>query len=90
MKNNEPPHRFSPFADDISSCQIDQLTLENQSDRLSLYGSVQITCDQHGLAYAKQLQDLLYSAIRYLEQQPDLPEQIALSAEGDVLDNPFL
>lgn len=82
---------FHAFADDTASTVIDHLTLENQGDRLSLYGSLQITCDQKGLAHAQQLQHILTQAIDYLQQQKQnnqLPEQ--LHYPHHTVKNPFL
>lgn len=79
---------FQAFSDHISSSEIDNLTLENQGNRLSIYGSLQITCDQQGLAHAQQLQAVLTQAIHYLQQQ-DLPEKIDQPDDSEEIDNPF-
>ena len=89
MKDNHLGINFEAFADATSSCQIEQLTLENQGDRLSLYGSLQITCDQQGLHYAQALQQVLAEAIAYLHKQP-LPEKIQCKPTSEAVDNPFL
>ncbi len=44
---------LKPFADDAASLSIGKLTIENGTDELSLYGSLDITRDQHGLAQAR-------------------------------------
>ncbi|KAA8733936.1 hypothetical protein F4V57_06955 [Acinetobacter qingfengensis] len=68
---------------------IDQMTVENQGERISLYGSLQICCDQQGLANAKQLQHILADAIAYLEQQ-NLPEKLIYPNDAEEIENPFL
>lgn len=80
---------FTPFADDQSSSAIEDLTLENQFDRINLYGNLQITKDQQGLAAAKELQALLNQIVDVLEHQDNLPEQIENLPEQE-MENPFL
>lgn len=63
---------FKPFEDDVSQSVLDELTFENQGDCVSIYGSIQITADQQGLAYAKQLARIANEAVAYLEQQTTL------------------
>lgn len=79
---------FKAFSDSSSSYTLDNLTFENQGDRLSIYGSLQITEDQQGLAFAQQLADILQQTIKYLEQQ-DLPEQITSPEDPEEMTNPF-
>ncbi len=81
--------QFRPFADSMMSTEIDNLTIENQGERISIYGSLQITADQQGLAFAKALQELLDDTVKYLEQQ-DLPEHLTNDEDDDEeVDNPF-
>ena len=82
MSDNKDEISFKPFADDVSQSTLDELTFENQGDAISIYGSIQITADQQGLAYAKQLARIANEAITYLEQQ-DLPENIAKQNDED-------
>ncbi len=48
---------FKPFENGTESSAIYDLTLENQTDCVSLYGNLQITKDQDGLKTAKALQE---------------------------------
>lgn len=80
---------FKAFADDVSQTMVDELTVENQGNRVSIYGSMQITLDQIGLTHARQLQDILRDAISYLEQQTELPDQLAAPEAAEEVDNPF-
>ena len=82
MSNNENEISFKPFADDVSQSTLDELTFENQGDAVSIYGSIQITADQQGLAYAKQLAHIANEAVAYLEQQ-ELPESVAKQNDED-------
>ena len=44
---------LTPFADDAASVSVGKLTFENGTDRVALYGSLDITRDQQGLAHAR-------------------------------------
>lgn len=79
---------FTAFTDDTASLTIDNLCFENQSERLSIYGSIQIYQDQQGLAYAKKLRDLLAQTVSYLEQQ-ELPQCANRQHGVQEIDNPF-
>lgn len=79
---------FSPFADATASTQLDHLTFENQGDRLSIYGSIQITQDQAGLALLKQLQTIIQQAVKTLDGM-QLPDKIATPDAAEEVDNPF-
>jgi hypothetical protein len=80
---------FEPFAERASLCSLDGLTIENNQDRLSLYGSLNIAQDQQGLAQAQALKALLEQVISHLQAQQDLPEKLDYPPEEEV-DNPFL
>jgi len=80
---------FKPFENGTESHTIHDLTLENQTDCVSIYGNLQITKDQAGLKAAKLLQSYLNEVVASLEKQSDLPEQLARQSEGEI-ENPFL
>ena len=80
---------FVPFADDASSISIAELTIENGTDRMTLYGSLDITCDKRGLAHARALQALLDRAVRCLEAEQDLPDAVPAPAAPKAVANPF-
>lgn len=80
---------FKAFADTTASFAIDNLTFENNDDRVSIYGSINIGRDQQGLTQAKELQVIINGLVAYLEQQQDLPQQIETLAAKEV-SNPFL
>ena len=80
---------FKPFDKGVESHAIHDLTLENQEDCVSIYGNLQLTKDQAGLAAAKVLQAFLNELVGILEATADLPEHIARQDELE-LDNPFL
>ena len=78
---------FKPYQNGTESVQIDDLTIENQIDCISVYGNLQITKDQLGLKNAKALQDLIDAVVAVLEQE-NLPIQIERQANQEI-DNPF-
>ncbi|MHA3891866.1 hypothetical protein [Acinetobacter sp. GXMZU3951] len=80
---------FKPFENDTASHAIHDLTLENQLDRINIYGNLQIGKDQAGLAAAKVLQAYLNAIVATLEATPDLPALIEPHATQEV-ENPFL
>ncbi|WP_173911806.1 hypothetical protein [Acinetobacter sp. Marseille-Q1618] len=80
---------FKAFENGTESHSIHDLTLENQEDRVNIYGNLQITKDQQGLAAAKALQAYLNDIVKTLEQTSDLPEKLTTQAEGEI-ENPFL
>lgn len=77
-----------PFANERDSLTIDELTIENRVDQLEIYGSLAITRDQQGLAYALQLKRLLDAAISTLQADTALPERVT-HKPTDQVDNPF-
>jgi hypothetical protein len=76
-----------PFQNE-SECQlIGDLTIENRLDRVSLFGSLDITRDREGLERARQMRHILELVLAELEGA-DLPDRIVLEA-GDSVENPF-
>lgn len=80
---------FKPFEQGTESHSIHDLTLENDLDRVSIYGNLQLTKDQAGLAAAKALQAYVNAIVMQLEQEQQLPEKIQNSSETEI-ENPFL
>ncbi len=79
---------FKPFEIGNESQAIQDLTLENDLDRISIYGNLQIYKDQEGLAKAKKLQALLNDVVNYLQTQADLPEKHN-PPDAEEVENPF-
>jgi hypothetical protein len=78
---------INPFRNESKSLQIGGLTVENRIDRISIYGSIDVTRDKEGLALARQLKEVLDLTMAELEKE-ELPERIAL-APLETVDNPF-
>ena len=78
---------FKPFEDEEASITIDELTVENRLDRISIYGSVQITKDKVGLQQAKKLKELIDATVVALDKG-SLPDHVAITPSEKVK-NPF-
>lgn len=79
------------FKNEAETQTLQELTVENRLDRVSLYGSLDITRDAAGLARALQLKALLDGVVATLSAEQasgTLPEQISLKASETVA-NPF-
>ena len=77
-----------PFQNESECLRIGDLTLENRLDRVSIYGSIDLTLDKKGLAMARELKAVLDLALAEMENR-DLPEEIAIE-ETETVDNPFI
>ena len=81
---------FQPFADDSASVGIGGLTVENGTERLAIYGSLDITRDKQGLADARTLLDLVTRAVAVMEAHGgDLPAKANAPAAPKSVRNPF-
>ena len=47
--------RFKPYANEADTFQIGELTIENRIDRISLFGTLDITLDREGMKKAARL-----------------------------------
>ncbi len=79
---------FKAFENGTESHSIHDLTLENDVDRINIYGNLQITKDKIGLAAAKALQAALNDIVQQLEAS-ELPEKLERE-DADEIENPFL
>ncbi len=60
---------FKPFEKGTESSSIEDLTLENDVDCVSIYGNLQITKDKVGLEQAKALQSFVNDVVAALEKK---------------------
>ncbi len=81
--------KLTPFADDAASTSVGELTIENGTDRIALYGSLDLTRDQPGLALARALKALLDEVVRHLEAEKDLPRAVPADLPAKSVANPF-
>ena len=78
---------FNPYANESDEREIGNLKIENRLDHISVYGSLDITRDQAGLANARTLKTLVDAIVRSLENQ-SLPAMTPTPATKKVK-NPF-
>lgn len=76
-----------PFKKESECLQIGSLTVENRIDRVSIFGSVDITRDKVGLAAARELKSILDLTLTELESA-ELPDKVTLKPAKTVK-NPF-
>jgi hypothetical protein len=78
-----------PFANESEVVTFDSLTIENRTDRVTIYGNIDVTRDKAGLASARQLRQILDDVVRTLEAEQNLPDQIAPPKATKTVKNPF-
>jgi hypothetical protein len=76
------------YENETDSFQIDSLTIENRLDRISIYGSLELTKDRHGLESALRLKRLIDASIDALKRDKNLPDRIT-TAPTESVQNPF-
>ena len=81
--------KLTPYADDASSISIGELTIENGTDRVALYGSLELTRDKQGLRNAQAMKALLDQTVEHLQAEKNLPEAIPAPSAPKKVRNPF-
>lgn len=81
------PHSIKPFHDEETVTQINGLTVENRLDRLSIYGTVDLTRDKIGLGKALVLKSIIDEVCDILQAQ-ELPDVVVIDHPKTVK-NPF-
>ena len=81
--------KLTPFADDAASVSIGSLTIENGTDRVAIYGSLDITRDKQGLAHALALKNFLDEAVAHLRAEKELPDALPPASKPKTVRNPF-
>jgi len=80
---------MKPFADDSAATSVGDMRLENGRDRIAVYGSLDLTRDQAGLALAREMRGVLDAAIQVLEADSALPAAVAPPKRPGKVPNPF-
>ena len=78
---------FKPYANESDEREIGNLKIENRLDRVNLYGDLDITRDQAGLAVARDLKAVIDEIVSVLEGEK-LPEKVPAPVVKKVK-NPF-
>ena len=81
--------KFEPFANDTQSLGLGDLTVENGADKVSIYGSLDVTRDKAGLEKARALKAAVDAIVRVLGKEKDLPDHIAGPDRPMQVKNPF-
>ncbi|WP_114701809.1 hypothetical protein [Psychrobacter proteolyticus] len=86
---------IEPFANDHQSMQIGDLVIENQKDKIIIYGDIDLNFDELGYKQAQQLHELSGKIVQAFEEKNIYSKNDAKSKENDDqldkdIDNPFL
>jgi hypothetical protein len=81
--------KFQPFSDDSTSFSIGEFTIENGTDRVALYGSLEVTRDKTGLKHAKALKAAVDAIVKVLERDKALPDESGPTEAPQQVKNPF-
>ena len=81
---------ITPFANDSEAISLGGLTIENGTDQVSLYGSLDLTRDKAGLQQARVLKAAVDAIVAALEAEQNLPNEITPPTEPEQVKNPFV
>ncbi len=81
--------KFQPFSDDSASLSIGEFTIENATDKVALYGSLDVMRDKNGLKQAKTLKAAVDAIVKALEQDKALPDESGPTEAPQQVKNPF-
>lgn len=86
---------IEPFANNHQSMQIGELTIENQEDKIIIYGDVDLYLNDSGHEQAKQLHELTTKILQAFENSTENSKKTLTSKEkndrqDENIDNPFL
>jgi hypothetical protein len=79
---------IQPYQNEEEPLAISDLTVENRVDRVSVYGSIELTRDKAGLEQAKALKEVIDAVVAALEAEKSLPNHISVKSTEKVK-NPF-
>lgn len=86
---------IEPFANNHQSMQIGELVIENQEDKIIIYGDIDLHFDALGHKQAQQLHELTTKILQAFESSAqNSNEQLSSNQKSDQpddnIDNPFL
>ena len=81
--------KFQPFSDDKASLNIGEFTVENGTDKVALFGSLNVTLDKNGLKQVKALKAAVDAIVKALEQNKALPDESGPAEAPQQVKNPF-
>jgi hypothetical protein len=80
-------HLIHPFQNESECLQIGELTVENRVDRISIYGSLDLTLDKEGMEMAQLLKTVIDLALAQMAMT-ELPDRISIE-KTEAVTNPF-
>lgn len=86
---------IEPFANNHQSMQIGDLVIENQTDKITIYGDIDLQLNSVGYEQAQQLHALSGQILQAFADHPDYSKNDAVSKDNndekdETIDNPFL
>ena len=86
---------IDPFANNHQSMQIGDLVIENQEDKIIIYGDINLVFNEAGYEQAQQLHELTSKIMMEFEKRSQYSNYDDKSKEKDdqadkIIDNPFL
>ncbi|MES1965822.1 hypothetical protein M0N77_10900 [Psychrobacter sp. AH5] len=90
---------IEPFANNHQSMQIGELVIENQKDKIIIYGDIELYLNENGHEQAKKLHELTNSILKSYENADNFRDSYNKNVEesklkddrlDDDIDNPFL
>ena len=86
---------IDPFANNHQSMQIGDLVIENQEDKIIVYGDINLVFNEAGYEQAQQLHELTSKIMLAFENRSQYSNYDDKSKEKDdqadkIIDNPFL
>lgn len=69
---------FLAYENESDSIQIKEMTVENRLDRISIFGSLDLTKDKVGLENAMKLKRIVDAAVDALKRDRNLPDLAAI------------
>jgi len=80
--------KFQPFTDDSASLSLGDLTVENGTNKVAIYGSLDLTKDKEGLKQARALKALVDAVVKALSQEQSLPDKMEADEPTQQVKNP--
>jgi hypothetical protein len=80
---------IKPFENESDSLAVSNLTIENRTDRIEIYGTLHVMRDKSGLANARTLKSVIDEIVKALEEDSALPDQVSPPKPTKIIKNPF-
>lgn len=87
QESKKTTQAIQAFQNESESETIGELTIENRLDRVSIYGSVDITRDKQGYEYALDIKRQIDAIVEQMEKE-ELPDRVEV-VEAREVENPL-